>query len=284
MARTKQEIRDYIKARFIANADMIALYDLVPGQTFDEQFSTASVEMVWLEQYVDMIYNHEQIVAANAANSRPQNLPNFIAQVYNFHDGLPLVWINGSFAYNLAGVENPDERKIVSRCAVLESNDGELVVKVAKGTTNLTPLDEDEEERLSFYLGQIKVPGIRIRLINEPADNIKTEINVYVDPLQIDLTTGARLNGSAPSFPVVDAINNYLTALEFNGAFVKNFFERAIEAQEGVNLADIQVLMHKFADLEYASFSNFIVPNSGYFKIENEDLTINYLPYVLVNN
>lgn len=285
MARTKSEIRAEIKTNFVNNATLIELYDLVPGQTFDEQFSTASLEMIWLEQYVDMIYTHELIVSANAANSRPQNLPNFIATVYNFHDGLPLVWIDGSFGYNLVGVENPEERKIVSRCAVLESDDGELVVKVAKSAGDvLTPLDEDEAERLVFYLNQMKVPGVRIRLINEVADSLKVTLDVYVDPLQIDLTTGERLNASEPSYPVKDAIESYLANLEFNGAFVVNFFERAIEAAEGVMLADVQLIQHKFADFDFVDFTNFKVPNSGYFKINEEDLTLNYLPYVLVNN
>jgi hypothetical protein len=285
MARTKAQIREAIKISFVTNPDLIALYGLVPGQTFDEQFSTASVEMIWLEQYVDMIYNHEQIVAANAANSRPQNLPNFIATIYNFHDGLPLVWLNGSFQYDLSEVANPEDLKIVDRCAVLESEDGELVVKVATETDgDLEPLTNEQAERLLFYLNQMKVPGVRIRLINEQADLLKATLNVYVDPLQIDLITGQALNTADVQFPVEDAISDYLTKLEFNGAFVTNFFTRAIEDKPGINLVQIETIQHKFGGFEFTVFDTFKVPQSGYFKIEDADLTINYLPYVLVNN
>ncbi|MBA4133340.1 MAG: hypothetical protein C0525_01315 [Flavobacterium sp.] len=285
MARTKAQIREEIKASFINNPALIELYDLTPGQTFDEQFSITSVESIWLEQFVDMIYNHELIVSANAANSRPQNLPNFIATVYNFHDGLPLVWKDGQFTYDLTEVENPEERKIVSRCAVLESEDGELVVKVAKlNVTELEPLADVEAERLLFYLNQMKVPGVRIRLINEEADQLKVTLNVYVDPLQIDLNTGRRLNITEDIFPVKDAIKSYLTNLEFNGAFVTNFFERSIQSESGINLAVIELLQHKFAAFDFTDFTAFKVPQSGYFKISDEDLTINYLPYVLVNS
>ena len=285
MARNKSEIREEIKSSFIANPALIELYDLTPGQTFEEQFSIASVENIWLEQFVDMIYNHELIVSANAANSRPQNLPNFIATVYNFHDGLPLVWMDGQFTYDLSEVENPEERKIVNRCAVLESEDGELVVKVAKiNSDELEPLAEPEAERLLFYLNQMKVPGVRIRLINELADLLKVTLNVYVDPLQIDLNTGRRLNITEDIFPVKAAIKSYLTELEFNGAFVTNFFERAIQNEPGINLAVIELLQHKFAAFDFADFTAFKVPQSGYFKINEENLIINYLPYVLVNN
>ena len=285
MARTKAQIREEIKTSFITSEDLIALYALVPGQTFDEQFSTASIEMIWLEQFVDMIYNHEQIVSANAANSRPQNLPNFIATVYNFHDGLPLVWKDGQFMYDLTNVVDADARMIVDRVAVLESDDGELVVKVAHDNSdNLEPLANDEAERLLFYLNQLKVPGVRIRLINQQADLLKVTLNVYVDAQQIDLTTGQQLNLTEVVFPVKDAIKDYLTRLEFNGAFVTNFFEASIQAKDGILLCEVLVLQHKYADFAFADFTTFKVPQAGYFKIEDVDLTINYLPYVLVNN
>lgn len=281
----KTQIRELIKASFIANADLIELYGLIPGQTFDQQFSTASIEMIWLEQYIDMIYNHEQIVAANAANSRPQNLPNFIATVYNFHDGLPLVWKDGQFMYDLTGVVDADARMIVDRVAVLESEDGELVVKVAHDNSGvLEPLANDEADRLHFYLNQMKVPGVRIRLINQEADLLKVTLNVYVDPQQIDLTTGQQLNLTEVVNPVKAAITDYLTKLEFNGAFVTNFFEASIQAKDGILLCEVLVLQHKYAAFDFTDFTTFKVPQAGYFKIEDVDLTINYLPYVLVNN
>lgn len=285
MARTKPEIREILKTAFVADPAMIDLYTLIPGQTFDQQFSTASLEMLMIENMVNAIYEHEQIVSSNAANSRPQNLPNFILAVLNFHDGLPLVWLDGQFQYDLTGVANPDDLKVVSRCAVLESEDGELVVKVAHNNAGvLEPLTNPQATRLGFYLIDVKVPGVRIRLINEPADLIKTTLNVYVDPLVIDLTTGRQLNLTEEVYPVKVAITEYLNALEFNGAFVQNFFEQAIQDKEGINLVNVELLQWKYAALPFADFVNFKIPEAGYFKIEDVDLTINYLPYGLVNN
>lgn len=283
--RTRAQIVEQQKSSFVNNPYLIALYGLIPGQTFDQQFSTASVEMIWIEQLSEMIYVHEQIVSANAANSRPQNLPNFIATIYNFHDGLPLAWLNGQFDYDLTEVANPEELKIVDRCAVLESEDGELVVKVATETGGeLEPLTTEQAQRLLFYLNQMKVPGVRIRLINEQADLLKATLNVYVDPLQIDLNTGQALTSEEEQFPVKDAIKDYLSKLEFNGAFVTNFFTRAIEDKPGINLVQIETIQHRFGGFDFSPFDTFKVPQSGYFKINEVDLTINYLPYVLVNN
>ena len=285
MSRTKAEIRETVKANFVGDVAMIALYGLVPGQTFDQQFSTASLEMIMVENLVNALFEHEQIVSSNAANSRPQNLTNFIQTILNFHDGLPLVWLDGQFQYDLTGVTNPDDLKVVSRCAVLESEDGELVVKVAHNNAGvLEPLTSGQATRLDFYLKQMKVPGVKIRLINTDGDLIKTNLSVYVDPLLIDLTTGKQLNTSSDVYPVKDAIKEYLSALEFNGAFVQNFFESTIRKKDGINLVTVDLLQWKYAGFDFVDFINFKVPQAGYFKIEDADLTINYLPYVLVNN
>jgi hypothetical protein len=250
--------------------------------TSESKVSTWRV-FIWIIAFA--IWLHEKIVAANAANSRPQNLPNFIATVLNFHDGLPLVWKDGQFQYNLTGVPNPDSLKIINRCAVLESIDGELVVKVAHDNAGaLEPITAPQLSRLGFYLNQMKVPGVNIRLINETADLLKITLNVYIDPQMIDEISGQRLGTTETVFPVKDAINEYLNRLEFNGAFVGNFLEELIQSKEGINLAQIEVLQWKYAALPFADFTTFKVPQAGYFKIQDADLTINYLPYGLVNN
>lgn len=285
MSRTKAEIRESLKTGFVNDASLIAMYGLVPGQTFDEQFSTASLEMMMIENLVNSIFEHEQIVSANIANARPQNIRNFLETVFNFHDGLPLVWQDGQFQYDLTDVDNPDSLKVVDRCAILESEDGELVVKVATEIDDtLEPLTEAQAERLLFYLKQMKVPGVKIRLINQEADLLQTTLNVYVDPLLIDLNTGRLLNTSEEVYPVKIAIKNYLQSLEFNGAFVINFFENALKEQPGIELAIVTEIKHKYAEFDFETFLNFKVSQRGYYKINDEDLTINYLPYALVNN
>lgn len=285
MARSTAEIKLSITNDFINNTAIITKYGLAPGQTFEQQFSIVSLENILFNIIAFCLSVHEKIVAANAANSRPQNLPNFIQTILNFHDGLPLVWVDGQFQYDLTAVVNPDELKVVSRCAVLESEDGELVVKVAHNSNGtLEPLTSGQATRLDFYLKQMKVPGVKIRLINEDGDLILASLTVYVDPLVIDLTTGKQLNTAGDVYPVKDAVKEYLSALEFNGAFVQNFFESTIQKRDGINLVTVDLLQWKYAGFNFVDFVNFKVPQAGYFKIEDADLTLNYLPYVLVNN
>jgi uncharacterized protein with PQ loop repeat len=256
-------------------------------QTVNSANSTSKVAIwrLWVWIFSFAIWAMYQIVNKNALNSRPQNLPNFRQTILNFRDGLNLVWKDGAFNYDLTGVADAEERLIIDRCAVLESNDGELVVKVATDNAGaLEPITEPQKTRLLDYIRQIKVPGVRIRLINEVADRLKIDLTVYVDPLIIDLNDGKLLNTTETIYPVSDAINDYLANLEFNGAFVNDFFRSKIKEAEGINLAVIDLIQWKYASFPFISFNEFKVPESGYFKIEETDLTINYLPYVLVNN
>ena len=88
MSRTKAEIRESLKTGFVNDTSLISMYGLVPGQTFDQQFSTASLEMMMIENLVNSIFEHEQIVSANVANTRPQNIRNFLVKhsLFDFDD------------------------------------------------------------------------------------------------------------------------------------------------------------------------------------------------------
>lgn len=286
--RTFSEIQQSILDAKASASELNTLQVLTNSeQTINSASSTSKVAIwrLWVWIFSFAIWVHEQIVTKNAINSRPQNLPNFRQSILNFRDGLNLVWKDGAFEYDLTVVADAEERLIIDRCAVLESNDGELVVKVATDNNGLLePITEPQKTRLLDYIRQIKVPGVRIRLINEAADKLKIDLTVYVDPLIIDLVDGKLLNTSETVYPVKDAINEYLANLEFNGAFVNDFFRSTIKSAEGIKLSVINSIQWKYASFPFVSFNEFKVPESGYFKIEETDLTINYLPYVLVNN
>ncbi|WP_264521211.1 hypothetical protein [Flavobacterium sp. N1994] len=286
--RQFNDIQQQIIDQIAISSDINALEVLTTSeQTLTSATSTSKVStwriFVWVVAFA--IWLHEKIVSANAANSRPQNLPNFIATVLNFHDGLPLVWKDGQFQYDLVGISNPDSYKIINRCAVLESVDGELVVKVAHDNSgDLEPISAPQAVRLGFYLNQMKVPGVAIRLINETADLLKATLDVYVDPQMIDLDTGRLLNTTEVVMPAEVAIKEYLNNLEFNGAFVTDFLKSKMVAKDGIKLVRVNVLQWKYAAFPFTDFEDFKIPQSGYFKFDPADLTINYLPYALVNN
>lgn len=236
--------------------------------------------LVWI--FAKVFRSHEKLVTKNAENSRPQNVPNYTQMVYNFIDGVPLIHDGNAFVFDLTGVDNVDERRIIKRVAVKESNLGILVKVATKVGGVIQPLTVDQATRAYIYIAQNTQPGVGVKLINQTADKIRVNLTAYVDPLIIDLNSGKQLNLTGDVYPVKDAVNDYLSELEFNGGFVKNYFSKRIETASGVKLATINSLEWKDASLPFEDLGIYRIPNSGHFKIDAADLTINYLSYAIL--
>jgi len=241
--------------------------------------------LCWIFSYV--IWQHEKDVNTNLKNFRPQNRENLKAQIMNFHDGLALTWNDaaGAFIYDLTGVDDAEARMVIDRCAIRENNDGRLVIKIATDNSGeLEPVAPDVEIRVRSYIDKIKVPGVLYTLINKTADSLKANLTAYVDPQLIDLTTGKLLNTTEDIKPVEVAAQDYLSKLQFNGAFVTNFFLAECIAADGIFDVNINSLEWKFDAFPYSDVGNFKIAEAGHFKLAAADLTINYLPYAVVDN
>lgn len=284
MNRSFNEIQQSILEAKAAAVELNALeITTTSEQSLEAITSTSKVSIwrriVWIIAYA--IWIHEQIVTKNAENSRPHTIRWYIEQCLNFHDGFSLQWINGQFSYSSDATE---ESKIIKRVAVLESNDGELVVKVATDNAgDISPLSNPQLSRFTDYLNLIKDAGNRIRIINQQADQLRLTLDVHVDISIIEIETGKLLNVAGDVFPVKDALDKYLQSLEFNGAFVKEFLKDELKLAEGVKIPLIQQVEWKYADFDWATFGEWKIPEAGYFKIEPENLTINYIAYDLAN-
>lgn len=283
MARTINEIQQSILDAKQTAINLSTLQVLTTSeQTLNSANSTSKVSIwrlwVWIFAYALQV--HERIVERNAQNSRPHTIRWYREMCLNFLDGLPLVWKDGQFQYDLTNVVDADVRKIIDRCAVLESGNGELVIKIAKDNNgNLEPLAVNEFNRFKSYIQQIKDAGNRIRYFNETADALLIDLTVEVDPLVIDLTTGQQLNVAGTVYPVVDAINNYLANLEFNGALVRTFLQDEIQKAVGIKNPIFNELQSKYASYLFVPIGDKKIAEAGYFKIDPNDLYIEYVAY-----
>lgn len=272
MARTLEDIEVQIY-------DRLASIPILGGLLID--MSKSSVFGTWINTVAFAIWSHEQIVEANAENSRPHTLRWYQEQAYDFRDGLELLWIDGQFQYDTEGVDDLEERQIIDRCAVLESTDGELIIKIATELNDIVqPITDDQLLRFTSYMNQIKDAGNRLVIINRPPDQLKITLKVYVDEQIINLSDGVLLSNPTPDVkPVEDAVYEHLRNLEFNGALVKEFLRDTIQKAKGVKLPEIESLQWKYAGLPYQEVESWQIPDAGYFEID--ELTINYLPYAL---
>jgi len=118
---------------------------------------------------------------------------------------------------------------------------------LAGGT--LAPLTSGQLTAFAAYMQQIKDAGVRLQVTSGSPDVLRVAVRIYYDPLVLD-SSGARLDGTAAT-PVKNAVKQFLTTLPFNGLFILNSLVGAIEAVEGVRIAEIVLAEATYASLPF---------------------------------
>ncbi|MCS2592272.1 hypothetical protein [Bacteroides xylanisolvens] len=80
-------------------------------------------------------------------------------------------------------------------------------------------------------MNSIKIAGVILSIQSIPADDIRINATIEVDPMVIN-ASGIRLTDG--SKPVLAAINDYLKGIEYGGKFNKTKLVDAIQRVEGV--------------------------------------------------
>lgn len=249
-------------------------------QTLTGANSTSKVSQwrLWIWIFSFAVWLLEKVTIENSKNTKEQNLVNLKAAILEFHYGLDLQYINNSWQYDLTDVVEPDNLKVIKKTAIVQPENGGLIVKISGASG---PITNEQFTSFKDYFFKKKVPGIPVQYVNTEGDLLRLTMTVYVDTQTIELATGKLIN-SDDVYPVKDAIQAYLSKLEFNGNFVKKFFEKEILSVDGVYLVEIIELQWSYASYPYVDFGPFKNPESGYFIIPNDNLTINYLSDALV--
>lgn len=221
---------------------------------------------------------HEAITEENAKNSRVYNQEWWYAQISSYLDGVPTRWSERlGFHYETEGIEDIEARKVIKRHAVLRNKDGEVVIKVATlQDEELVPLPDDVFSRFKYWVeNEISPMGTKFEFVNRPADQLKIELDVYVD-MNLFNADGVYLGNSLGEKPVELAVAEYLANIKFNGEFVKTFLVDRIQDKLGVRLPLVKQVQWQYASLPWTTVGERIASDSGYFKVQ--ELIINYLP------
>lgn len=228
--------------------------------------SNTALWRLWIYIFAFALYLHEQIVERNAENSRPHTRQWYREQALAFVDGAPLIWKDGQFSFDMSFAPGElEDVRPVKRVALAEAPNGVLVIKTAGiGSAGTEPLDGAVHERFKSYMNQIKDAGNRLDFINLPADELELELKVWVDDLIINLSTGELVNESGV-VPVEDACMDYLSQLEFNGAFFKTFLTDRLQKADGIKVPMIVRLRHRVSGGVWKTVEEYIEPHSGHF-------------------
>lgn len=284
-------------ASFIADTTIIAKYELVDGQTFDQQFSNVSLENILFVTMAFAIWAFEMLMDTfrleltdEMALQKPHTKDWYRNKMLGFLYGVPV--IEGTDQFDTTGLtdEQIAAAQVVKQAATVKliSNNGYgiLRVKVAGAASNgvlqpLTPLQYASCQ--TYLLNYVVDAGTQVRVTTGVADKLQTSIDIYYDNLVLD-PEGQRLDGSGNT-PVQNAITAFLQNIAFNGVLNIKELETAITIVDGVKYANVTNAASKYGDYEYTqtgipnvgAINVFRVADSGYFVME--DLNIKWKLY-----
>lgn len=181
--------------------------------------------------------------------------------------------------YNNEGVDEALvlQSQIIKQASV-EEIAGRLKIKVASedSSGNLIPLTSTQLPAFAQYVKLYKDAGTLVEIISREPDEIRLSIDVYFDPLVLDLN-GSRLDGTSET-PVLDQIQEFLYNLEFNGEFLTDNFESYIRQLEGVQLIGLNEIQARFGTNSYQDINEIYIADSGYMILDVNNSNFNYIP------
>lgn len=173
-----------------------------------------------LEQLMDIFTADVEATAAAAAPATPSWLQ---AQIFKFQydANVPQVvqLINFAPAYPVVD----ESLQIITRCSVTTNLSNNVLVKVATGEPPAA-LSSPQLASLQSYLAEIGIAGVVYNVISSAADKLYVQANVYYQG-QYSAVIKA---------DVIQAIDNYLASIPFNGQVKITDIEDAITSVEGV--------------------------------------------------
>lgn len=236
MARTIQEIKDSMTSDFMAQEAIRNAYGLSEGDTFEESFSVVSLESIlfsivatcaWVIE--SLFDRHKAEVYAMADSAIVASVRWYYEQALKFQKGDALVYNSGTkgFGYD---VEDPKKR-IVKYCAVRDEGNRILLLVSQDNNGKPEKLSDDDLSLFNEYMNRIKIAGVVLATKSFDADVVRVRATVKIDPLVIT-RNGQELGGD--TYPVVEAIDNYLYAITYGGAISKSNLIIAMQAIPGV--------------------------------------------------
>jgi hypothetical protein len=284
MARTVSEIKESMTSIFVKDTTIQQLYNIDTNLSFEAQFSKASIESILFYIVAFAIYTfekildlHKQEVTTIINELKPHTLRWYVNKTKEFRKGQPLIEDTDQYSDEKLTSEDIAKLQIVTYASA-EEGSGTLLIKVAKGSDNIEPLsktDPNEFDALQEYLAEVKDAGVRIVLRSVEPDILLLNLTIHYNPmiLQID---GKSLNGGEP---VLDAINNYIKNLPFNGEYRNADLIDILQRVEGVVIPTLNSASSSFDNDSFHNINILEKPFSGYYTFDLSRSSIEYIAY-----
>lgn len=236
MARSINEIKKTMTDAFMADADIREKYGLPADATFDESFSSVSLENILfyivaacchvLEVFFD---THKSEVDAKISRAVVASVPWYHKLALQFQYGDSLVFDDTTQQFVYA--EQDSKKQVVKYVAVRDRGTSIQMLVAGEKDSRPEPLSDDVLTAFKNYMNRVKIAGVVLAIRSLPSDTVSISATIYVDPLSID-RNGTRISDG--SKPVETAIENYLKSILYGGTFNKTKLVDAIQGVEGV--------------------------------------------------
>ena len=236
MARSINEIKKTMTDAFMADADIREKYGLPADATFDESFSSVSLENILfyivaacchvLEVFFD---THKSEVDAKISRAVVASVPWYHKLALQFQYGDSLVFDDTTQQFVYA--EQDSKKQVVKYVAVRDRGTSIQMLVAGEKDSRPEPLSDDVLTAFKNYMNRVKIAGVVLAIRSLPSDTVSISATIYVDPLSID-RNGTRISDG--SKPDETAIENYLKSILYGGTFNKTKLVDAIQGVEGV--------------------------------------------------
>lgn len=268
---------------FVANDTIKALYGLLPDKNFEEQFSKVSLESILFYVVATCIWTleklfdrHKQEVSDLIHELKPHSLRWYANKAKAFQYGRSL--IADTDQYDNTGLTDQQiEAEQVVKYSAVTDKAAIVYVKVATGSEGArVRLTADQHTALAAYFKEIKDAGVKVKIVNEPADLFQVDIDVYYDPQLFDDRLN-RLDGTGKR--VHDTISSFVENLPFNGEYRNSALINALTELEGVVLVEL-----KKATSNGQPIDARWIPDSGYFRVDKDNLGVKAIVYETISD
>ncbi len=219
-----------------------------------------------LENYFDA---HKAEVDQIIATQRAHTLQWYVTKARQFQYGVLLPYESDSY---ITPTIDPTVAIISYAAAVELPSLVRLKVATLSGGS-LAPLSVTQLTAFTAYIQLIKDAGVRMQITSGNPDVLRLQLTIYYDPLVLD-ATGARIDGTS-TYPVKDAVKQFLKALPFNGLFVINNLIAALQGIEGVVIGVVVYAAATYAALPYTPVTVEYAPDAGYMVADESYLLAN---------
>lgn len=213
---------------------------------------------------------------AEISNQNERRTPSWYQQkALDFQYGYELAEGKDYYDNSLLTEGEIEASKIVAFAVAVEEVDkSTLYIKIAN--KNKEPLSDQELEAFRAYMQEVSDIGVHISIRNEMPDNLQLSLTVFYNATLLN-SLGQELTST--SEPVKEAIQNYISNLNFNQEYIDMRLVDALQQLPAVEIAEVDISFYKYKQLSWQKIKGRYIPFAGHLIIEDEDLTINYIKY-----